>query len=343
MMKRKAALVGVIFIVGTAVFLAVRLMNQGLATGQTIPRAANQIALLQYEGYADLYALDVRTGDLTQLTQGYSLVQAAWSPDGERLLLATNEGALFLLDPGTAVTTQVDTGQIQVNNAAWSPDGRQIAFADADSVYVINSDGANLLRLAEGQDPDWSPDGRQIIFVTQTETVDGRILSEISAVNIDGSGRQTLLSFPGEAGKPDWSPDGRYIFFLELVRDANGIGVTGAELFLMNADGGNLRQLEPPTRSEEYPPVNHNIPLSWSPDGREILLADNGGEIYRYALATNEFTYAVRGDYPIWNPGGTRIAYQKLTGQNGVCLLSDLGEECDDLALNVAELTGWRP
>ncbi|MFQ5420997.1 MAG: hypothetical protein ACE5EY_11630, partial [Anaerolineae bacterium] len=323
-----------------ALFLFTR--SRWLAAGNGISHTADQIALLNFEGNADLYVWDARTNEMTQLTKGHRLVQAAWSPDGGQLLLVTNEGALTLLDPDTAVTTPVDTGQIQVRDAVWSPDGRQIAFTAGGSIYVINSDGTNLARLADGREPDWSPDGRSLLFITQTEGEDGRLFSEIGAAEVAGSGRQTRLSFPGEASQPAWSPDGRTIFFLQLVRDASG-GVAGAELFLMDADGGNLRQLEPPARSETYPPINHTMPLSWSPDGREILLANNAGEIYRYALETDEFTYTARGDYPIWNPGGTAIVYQKLMGRNSVCLLTDLGEECADLSLNGAELIEWRP
>jgi TolB protein len=43
----------------------------------------------------------------------------------------------------------------------WSPDGQQIAFGSLRDgggwhIYVMNTDGSGLRRIASGSEPDWS-------------------------------------------------------------------------------------------------------------------------------------------------------------------------------------------
>ncbi len=343
-MKRNTTLVGIAFILGVALFLTFEVINRGLATGKTIPRAASQIALLDYKGYADLYVWNTKTNDLTQLTRGYKLSQAVWSPDGEWLLLVTRDGELHLLDPGTAETDRVDTGQAKVGNAVWSPDGRRIAFAGDGKIYVVNADGTNLNQLAAGVSPGWAPNGKQIIFVNKDETGTSSIISEVREINADGGVPQTVLTFSGIISMASLSPNGDHILFLERFQKNDVLSGAGV-LYIVNAAGNDLQKLNPPVGSDELPPVNPDSPPSWSPDGQEILFASSSGDIYRYALETGEFTLAAAAKYehPVWNAAGGRIAYQGVFLTSETCIASAQGVSCVDLDLNGPEPVGWRP
>jgi TolB protein len=71
---------------------------------------------------------------------------------------------------------------------AWSPDGQWIAFqSDRDgdmAIYLMEADGANPKRLANGRSPEWSPDGQQIAFVSQQENMESIFIMDKDGGNI---------------------------------------------------------------------------------------------------------------------------------------------------------------
>ena len=63
---------------------------------------------------------------------------------------------------------------------AYSPDGTKIVFNrrgknSADTLFVMEADGKNLVRLTSQDNPDYlpnySPDGKKIVFTGETEKV----------------------------------------------------------------------------------------------------------------------------------------------------------------------------
>ena len=114
----------------------------------------------------------------------------------------------------------------------------------------------------------------------------------------DGTGKRNLTRSPDV---PDWSPafspDGRTIAYM-----------SAHELWLMDADGGNQRQLTRAGELSEYP--------SWSPDGRALAFSGHRGgdfEVLRIDAAGGEERNLTNtpGDdkWPAWSPDGKQIAY----------------------------------
>jgi Tol biopolymer transport system component len=150
---------------------------------------------------------------------------------------------------------------------------------DRFDIYQANRDGSNLRRLtnydvytAEGV---LSPDGRRIVF---TSLKDGDL--DIYTMNVDGSDVRRLTNTPGYDGGPWWSPDGtRIVYRAHHPADsaqladyrrllAQGmIRPSRVELFVMNADGTNQRQV---TRLG-----GANFGPSWTPDGRRLIFSSN--------------------------------------------------------------------
>ena len=123
-------------------------------------------------------------------------------------------------------------------------------------------------------------------------------------VNPDGSGAVDLTP----SGYTDirsfaWSPDGGRVAF-SAIQD----GDSDPEIFVMNADGGDVRRL-----TDNYLP---DFQPSWSPDGRRLAFTSirtGLSQIYRMRAdgsAQRRLTNALGNcDTPAWSPRGDLIAF----------------------------------
>lgn len=228
------------------------------------------------EGDSEIYSINADgSGGTRRLTRSAGVdAFGSWSPNRRRIAFYSQRrlgGDVWVMNAdGTGQRDLTRNPAHDSNTAqAWSPDGRRIAFdSDRDGngeIYVMNADGSgqrNVSQDASAQDaqPAWSPDGRRIAFVTDR---DGNW--EIYSMNADGSDPQNLTQNRFKDGRDFgfiWSPDGRTIAFTSN-RDASRR--TDADLYLMNADGSNVRRL---TRG-----LGFEAPLSWSPEGRKLAFS----------------------------------------------------------------------
>jgi Tol biopolymer transport system component len=195
---------------------------------------------------------------------------------------------------------------------------------DRFDIYTANRDGSGLQRLtkygvytAEGV---LSPDGRKIVF---TSLKDGDL--EIYTMNADGTDVRRLTNAPGYDGGPWWSPDGKQIAYRAYhptdsteLADYHSllaqrmVRPTKMELWLMNADGSNQRQ------------ITHlggaNFGPSWTPDGKRIVFSSN----YKSPRSENFDLYLINPDgsgleqitthslfdgFPMFSPDGHRLVW----------------------------------
>jgi TolB protein len=119
----------------------------------------------------------------------------------------------------------------------FSPDGSKIIFRaplnGVDQIYVVNASAPygtpQPLTTSTGGNyfQSFSPDGSKILFLSVR---DGN--AEIYSMNIDGTGQTRLTNNTVGEAYAVWSADARQIAFNR-----------GGDLWLMNADGSNQRNI----------------------------------------------------------------------------------------------------
>ena len=199
---------------------------------------------------------------------------------------------------------------------ATSPLWGRIAFHarqhDTYHIYMMNSDGSNQTQITFGDDHDgypvWSPNGKQIVFSRFVgDDIDGN--QEVFVMDANGSNQQNLTNQPRYDGLPDWSPDGRQIVFVSN-RNRNPDKNIFTNLFVMDADGGNVRQIT------QLKWVSHP---KWSPDGtqiafetddfeidRQVYVVDaDGGNLWRVSSPKANTAMILKD----WSPDGKQILY----------------------------------
>ena len=177
-----------------------------------------------------------------------------------------------------------DTRTLGATVPTWSPSGQQIAFSRGnDGIYTLNADGTNVRQLtSSGANPSWSisnqiafnaPPGVQVTSSSPTRKPRAVLppgtsaQSEIWVVSSSGSGLRQLTqrsqTSTGLASiNPAWSPNGQTLVFNSVP----GSGVP-AQLFLVNADGSNRRQLGNVNGTDAV----------WSPAGNKIAYSGEAG------------------------------------------------------------------
>lgn len=245
--------------------------------------------------------------NITQLTSGGENAEAYFSPDGTQLIYQTNPGVpgtcdqIFTMNVDGSNKKQLSKGG-RTTCGYFFPDARSIVYASTHlgsaecpprpsyargyvwpihetyDIFRAAPDGSNPQRLTAtpGYDAEATigPDGR-IVF---TSVRDGDM--EIYSMNGDGSDVRRLTNSPGPDGGPWFSPDGQQIVFRgRAIADAKELAdyqsllkqglwrPTTLEIFVMNRDGGNLRQV---TRLG-----GANFAPAWHPDGKRIIFASN--------------------------------------------------------------------
>ena len=209
---------------------------------------------------------------------------------------------------------------------------------DGYEIYKANADGTGTTALTKspGYDAEGTvgPNGR-IIF---TSVRDGDM--ELYSMAGDGSDVRRLTNLPGPDGGAFYSRDGLQIVFRGRHPQAGSVELTdyfallkdglwrptSTELYVMNADGSNLRQITSNGAA--------NFAPYWTPDGKRLIFSSNlhnvKGRDFDLFLVDADGTNLERvthhpdfDGFPMFSPDGTKLVFasnrqQKTRGDTNI-------------------------
>jgi len=145
-------------------------------------------------GNNQIHKTDIKTGEITVLTNGPEDGMPAWSPDCSKIVFLRTTGNfddIFVLDLATGNTKHVVSSPYDEGKPVWSPDGNSLVFTrvvndtnedgfvnlnDRADLYMIPAGGGAEIKLTQGQysvfSPSFSPDGSQIVFIDFVGAID---------------------------------------------------------------------------------------------------------------------------------------------------------------------------
>lgn len=273
---------------------------------------------LAYVRESELWVLDTKQGQLTQLTsshpEGWHNMQPRWSPEGTHLLFtsqATEEQLPFPFPDFSGTVIKTKTGLIGLGRVRVG-----VVQAEGGETTWLGSPEGTRYSLRGGSQASWSPDGTRIA---------------INRISLDHTAREIIIASP-ETGATDtiwkeevqhwispmtiwarWSPDASQLLFTSEKDGWNHV-------YVIPASGGQPRQLTHGSFTVTSQRVydNYETTPDWSSDGATIYFPSNQAgtpERHLYSLPTTGGAWQKVTPLPGVNlsstlsPDGTHVAY----------------------------------
>ena len=242
--------------------------------------------------------------NIRQLTFNFEKAgESYFSPDGKQMIFQAEEKGtgnpfyqIFIQDITTGKFHRVSNGIGKTTCSYFRPDGKTVIFASSHLDPQAKAKyGAEIKQRADDKEKGirrryaWDFDDHMDIFECDP----------------DGSNTKQITNTPGYDAEGAFSPDGKQIVFCSKR--------TGSlELWIMNADGSNARQLT-------HAPNCYNGGPFFSPDGKRVIFRSDRKEKDRLQIyvinsdGTNERCLTEKPAWvcwgPFWHPDGKHIIY----------------------------------
>jgi Tol biopolymer transport system component len=273
------------------------------------------------------------------------------------LIAFDSGGDIFIVKADGSGRRQLTSGLATAVQPTFSPDGSEIAYESLDAangtvaLTVVDVDGAHrrLVATMPAQARasgavigwfrvSWSPDGRRLAYTSPQSGA-----QQIFVVDADGTNPHRVGDPSLEGHDATWSPDGTMLAFVGGHFD-NDRGI-----FVMNADGTNIRALRPGADRWAFgfaPPV-------WSPVGRRLAFTArplNASQVFVVDLDDSQprnvsNSEAFEDSGPAWSPDGSRLAWHRgaAPGEGQFIVAATDGSGAFPLASAVVGSPTWAP
>jgi hypothetical protein len=254
----------------------------------------------------------------------HDLLGTDFTPDGRTVigpqpsLRGDRPSSLYAIGTdgsGLRTITTAPAG-IDLDVARAAPDGAHVAYwtyaiepsqiaANPPTIHVVGLDGSGDHAIARGGPPAWTPTG-DVLY-------EGRD-SELHVIHPDGTGDR-VITRGANLTRVAMSPDGRRVAYSGILSDNRWA------LYVMDADGGHVRQLTDPPGQDSV--------ITWSPDGHSLLFSrtpsvqDSADNFFTLdvdagtppAQLTSNVSFTSGVGITAW--GGTRVAPQPTADRAG--------------------------
>lgn len=252
----------------------------GAAAGLTISRDGSTMAFLRRGAIWTAPVDDSKPAAQVATIRG-AIGSLSWSPDGGRLLFASNRGThafIGVLDLASRAVRWIAPSVDTDANPVWSPDGRRIAF------FRFAASNSNAMFAPERRGEPWSIlvadyESTRATVVFRADTGRGSVYREIVGPQLTWAAGDRLV-FPWE--KTGWT-----------------------SLYSVSANGGAPLLLTPGAFEVEY--------VTFTPDGREVVYNSNQDDIDRRDL----WRVSVAGGAPRAVTTGADIEWQPAVTSDG--------------------------
>lgn len=227
-------------------------------------------------GMGDIFTINIDGTGLRRLTDTEAYEgEPRFSPDGSKIVFISerdnqSNGEIYIMNVDGSNQRRLTFSKFYNFNPSFSHNSSKIVFAIdmgqyATDIFIMDVNGSNQTRLTHDTipkgNPHFSGDDKKIRYdINNLET--DRV--EIYEININGSNPTLILKLAKKDYHKAYSPNGEKIVFISSrVTDYKIDPGTRTEIFIMNSDGTDQRQITNTKTYKEHP--------TFSPNGKKIM------------------------------------------------------------------------
>jgi DNA-binding SARP family transcriptional activator/WD40 repeat protein len=278
--------------------------------------AGDGVHIAAYFGPDGLDLVDERRGQVSPARDARAsggFCPGSWRPDGQRFALGAADGHVQVFDDSGRLRSEARVSRTAVTDVDYTADGREIAVSDLSGRVALldasawSAAGKPVQLGGPVAGVTLAPDGRTAFVVTRPRAFtpgtfpafEGWAVLDLKTGTVIRTGRLPETSWLFD----DFSPDGAHV----------AVSFLSGRVWILDARTGQPVDAPPPTRRS---PI---FWVGWSPDGSQVLSADNGGTLALWDASTDTVQNTVTV------PGSAIVTGQFRPGTTDVTILDGSG------------------